>query len=287
MWQEKVSFILDKIIIYMALESIWEFLLFFKKKCGSKYHLSLGAWHPSHAQQVSSRFSSTHWCQHINLCKNDIWICRICRHGATRLSVFCLLFTCGPSSVEQSKLSMFWWSAGKCQNHRLTLFKKNFLHSETPTMWQPETINYQWHPATSSSDRVNNSFQCVMGRSHQLWDELLKWWGQRIPLIGTWRGNNHLTGAWNICQQPTISYHWITLSAYWASDWPMQLCCYIQQFFIYFSISSFKEWPMKQLPVLPHRKDSFNHSRNKYRVIERANCSRCDWTFFTFAVSLL
>lgn len=165
--------------------------------------------------------------------------------------------------------------------------KKNFLHSETPTMWQPETINYQWHPATSSSDRVNNSFQCVMGRSHQLWDELLKWWGQRIPLIGTWRGNNHLTGAWNICQQPTISYHWITLSVYWASDWPMQLCCYIQQFFIYFSISSFKEWPMKQLPVLPHRKDSFNHSRNKYRVIERANCSRCDWTFFTFAVSLL
>lgn len=127
-----MSCILDKIIIYMVRScvglsfgiNLGVFAFFFKKKCGSKYHLSLGAWHPSHAQQVSSRFSSTHWCQHINLCKNDIWICRICRHGATRLSVFCLLFTCGPSSVEQSKLSMFWWSAGKCRNHRLTLLKK-------------------------------------------------------------------------------------------------------------------------------------------------------------------
>lgn len=94
--------------------------------------------------------------------------------------------------------------------------------------------------ASSNCDRVNNSFRCVMGRSHQLWDELLKWWGQRTPLIGTWRGNNHLTGAWNICQQPTISYHWITLSLYWASDWPMQLCCYIQQFFIVVGIVVWK-----------------------------------------------
>lgn len=38
-----MSFILDKIIIYMALESIWEFLLFFKKNVEVN---TISAWVP-------------------------------------------------------------------------------------------------------------------------------------------------------------------------------------------------------------------------------------------------